>query len=141
LEEKKNMKKRWSIIAFMLVLIPILSTTCIANQGTVLQIEAIDDSYLLGVASVIENVGDVAAEDIEWSITFEGGTVFMPIGGVRNGVCKNISPGERKNIFSGPVFGFGLLTPMEITVSARASNADPVQKTEVGWMFLFIVRV
>ena len=135
------MKKRWSIVICILVLIPILSTSSIASQNTVIQIEDIDDSYLLGVASVIENVGDVSAEDIEWSITFEGGTVFIPIGGIRNGACKSISPGERKNIFSGPVFGFGLLTPLEITVSARASNADPVQNTEVGWMFLFIVRV
>jgi hypothetical protein len=135
------MKKRSSVFVCMLVLIPLLSTTAIARQSAVLEIESIDEGLVVGVASTIRNIGDVSAEDVEWSITFEGGTVFIPLGGLRNGACKSIAAGEIKHIFSGLVFGFGVLRPLEITVSARASNAEPVEKTEVGLMFLIIVRV
>jgi len=125
----------------MLVMLPIFSTAGLAHQSTVLEIGEIDEGLLVGVASIIKNIGDAPAKDVAWSIRFEGGIVLIPLGSERNGACDSIDVGGEKNIFSGPVFGFGVLRPMEITVSAQASNADPVKRTEIGWIFLFIMQV
>lgn len=135
------MKNTLSFIIASFILLPLLSITSTAHQNAVLEIGTIDEGLLVGVASVITNVGDTAAQDVRWSIHFDGGTVLFPFGGVRNGSCKSIAAGVTKNIFSGPVCGFAIVRPMNITVSAFASNADPVQRTERGMMFLFIIQV
>jgi hypothetical protein len=141
IKEENGMKKTWGFIIASLILLLLLSTTSTAHQNAVLEIGTIDEGLLVGVASLITNVGNTTAQDVHWSIHFEGGTVLFPFGSVRNGGCKSIAAGVTKNIFSGPVCGFAIIRPMNITVSAYASNADPVQRTERGVMFLFFIQV
>ena len=134
-------KKIAGIFVCMLILVPVLSVTSAANQTAELEIRAVDEGLLVGIAALIENIGDNDAEDVEWSIEFKSGTILLPFGGIRKGSFNNIPAGERKSIFSGPVFGIGFLRPVEVTVTVSASNADTVEESVSVLVFLFYTSV
>jgi hypothetical protein len=60
-----------------------------------------------GVTASVENVGTLAAENMPWTIEFEGG--IIPVGG-GEGTIASLAPGETTTINSGLVLGFGRTT-------------------------------
>jgi len=134
-------KKLLGILVCMLMIIPALATTVTANPEPEFKIRAVDEGLIVGIISLVENNGDTAAEDVEWSIKFESGTILLPLGGVKSGSFKNLPAGESKSIFSGPVFGMGILQPAKVTITVSASNADTVEESVNVIIFLFYTFV
>ena len=134
-------KKIVGILVCIIMLIPVLSTTTTAAQTTELKIGTVDEGLLVGIAVLIENIGENDAENVQWSIEFEEGTILLPLGGTKRGSFDIISAGERESIFSGPVFGIGLLRPALVTVTVSASNAETVEESVSVMVFLFYTFV
>ena len=126
-----------------LILIPVLSVTSAGSNSTELEIRTIDEGLLVGIAALIENIGEVEAENVEWSIQFKSGNILLPFEGLKKGSFESIPAGEINSIFSGPVFGIGLFRPAEVTVTVSASNAETVEKTVrviVVLFYTFVIR-
>jgi len=83
--------------------------------AAVISIEEIKGGF--GVKATLKNIGELAGEDIPWSISLSG-LVF--IGGEKTGTI-DLAPGETTTIKSGLVFGFG---PTTITVNAGGTVAS-----------------
>jgi hypothetical protein len=81
-----------------------------------------------GVSAVIRNIGDVPAENFDWSIR-SNGMVF--IGKEKSG-SATLQPGASTTIKTGLMLGFGVLT---ITVIA-----DTATKTATAKLLLFFVK-
>ena len=97
--------------------------------------------FRIGVSAVIENIGDAAAEDVEWSIELAGGLIILPSGGIVEGIVEEIPAGEEVTISSGLCFGFaGILNPMEITVTASIPG-DSEDETVEGRLILVLVQI
>jgi len=126
---------------FSLIIIPVLSVTSAEIDSTELKIRAIDEGLLVGIVALIENTGEVEAENVEWSIEFKSGNVLLPLKGLKKGSFASIPAGEMNSIFSGPVFGIGLFRPVQVNVTVSASNAETVEKTVDVIVVLFYTFV
>jgi hypothetical protein len=58
----------------------------------------------LGITSIIKNTGSVDANNVDWSISFDGGTFF---GGDNSGTIDTLAVGETVEIKSKFLIGFG----------------------------------
>ena len=134
-------RKIIGIFICVVILFPVLSVTSESNQTAELDIRTIDEGLLVGIAARIENIGEVDAEDVKWSIEFKSGNIILPLGGIKKGSFENIPASEMRSIFSGPVFGIGLLRPAEVTVTVNAANADTVEKSVKVLVLLFYTFV
>jgi len=125
---RKNMKKRLlEILVCMLLVVPVLSITAIANDGPQLELEITFERRSLKV--VIRDVGDGDAYDVNWSFDIEGGFlgfVNYHIGGIIDILPPANETSVETSLF---LFGFGLI---EITVTIGASNAETVTETVTG---------
>jgi hypothetical protein len=65
----------------------------------------------LGITTVIKNIGSVDANNIDWSISFDGGTFF---GGDNSGTIDTLAVGQTVQIKSKFLIGFG---NTEITIN------------------------
>ncbi len=83
--------------------------------AAVISIEEIKGGF--GVKATLKNIGEMAGEDIPWSISLSG-LVF--IGKEKTGTI-DLAPDETATIKSGLVFGFG---PTTITVNAGGTVAN-----------------
>jgi len=70
-----------------------------------------------GVKATVSNIGTIAAENIDWSISLSG-NVF--VGSEKTGTISSLSPGESTTIKTGFVFGIGKTT---ITVNVGGTTA------------------
>ena len=102
------------------------------NVGTpsvaVIKIASIIPGF--GVKANIENLGPEVATNVQWSIDLIGDKVF--IGGHKEGTITTLAVGERKEVKTGLVLGFG---PVTVKVTA-----DGKTEQESMTMFLFFVR-
>jgi len=94
-------------------------------------------SGLFKSKSIIKNIGNNTAFNVNWNITIEGG--FVLLGKESSGtVPKPLIVGEEVTITTGIILGFG---PITITVVAWADNAPLVSKSTPGFLFLFYIKI
>ena len=86
----------------------------------------------LGVSFEIANIGNANANDIEWTITFDGGFV------IPKQKTGTISILESENYETASVIVFGLGTSM-ITVSVECAEGCMDEKSVSGFVLLFFV--
>ncbi len=87
----------------------------------------------IGVSAVIENVGDLAATNVEWTITLDG-TVFL--GGEKSDTIPSLGVGDTATIKSGFPLGFG---GIEISITATCDEGDSASASAQGNLLLFFV--
>lgn len=89
---------------------------------TEVSIESITGGF--GVSAIIENIGPVDADYIDWSISLEGDLIIM--GGSHEGTIQSLAAGERKTVNTGLILGLGKVTIIVI--------ADDASKTASGFL-------
>jgi hypothetical protein len=82
----------------------------------------------VGVTTLIKNIGTKDANDIDWSISFDGGVIF---GGDNSGTIDTLAVGESVQIKSKFLMGFG---NTDITI-----NVDGLTDSKSGKILLFFV--
>ncbi len=88
---------------------------------------------LFSVKAMIDNLGDINLENINWSISIEGNVIF----GRKTSGEDSILSGKNLIITSKYIFGFG---PIKITVNAKVSDFQTVRK-QSGFVFLFLIKM
>ncbi len=92
-------------------------------------------SKLIKVGVIIRNKGAAPAENVDWQITLDGGTILM--GKESSGTITSIAPGEEIEITSKLIFGFG---KTKITAYAEIPEGSDL-RTQSATVFLFITIV
>jgi len=88
---------------------------------------------LFSVEAMIDNLGDIDLENLNWSISIEGNVFFG-----RKTIGEDcILSGKNLIITSKYIFGFG---PIKITVNVKVSNFQIVRK-QSGFVFLFLIKM
>ena len=90
---------------------------------------------LFKVKATIKNIGAVAANDIDWSITVTGG--FILLGRETNGSIAALNPGDEQTITSKPIFGFGK-TIIKIIATAPGNTASKEQNATILLFFILM---
>ena len=96
-----------------------------------LTIESITGGF--GATATIKNIGEVDATAVNWSITFDGGIIF--IGKETTGTIASLPPEDEETI-SAFVAGFGKST---ITISATSAEGASVNQTASCFVLVFFV--
>jgi len=115
-----------------------------------LEITEITEGFmgLVGISVTIKNTGAADAIDVNWTISFDGGIIKALLHDKKivydrktNGTFDKLAPGDTKTIKL-LVLGFGgFLRPIVIKVTAKAANADTVQKQENAIVVLVFVKI
>jgi hypothetical protein len=108
------------LLAILLLILPV----SVVSAQPILSIGNITGG--IGVKSVIKNVGSATATNVEWNITFTGGTIWYPTNRITTGTIASLVAAESVPIKSF-VLGFG--NNIIVTVSVKAdAPALPVSK-------------
>jgi hypothetical protein len=95
----------------------------------------------LGIKTTLENIGDGPAENIYWSITFDGGVFVYPPDGIASGIHALLEP-EHTQQLKTMVLGFGgIIRPLNATVKIQADHLLTITKTAPVKVLLFAVLV
>lgn len=89
---------------------------------------------ILKINAEILNKGITTVNSINWSINVDGR--FVLLGKTKSGTIPSILPGGSIVITDKPVVGFGLVN---ITIMIEVPGSEPITKTAIGFLFLFIV--
>ena len=134
-------KKIIGIFVCMLLLIPVLSMSVVADPGAKLNIQIFGGlPFFFGLRNVggaIGNIGDDIAHNVSYNFTMKGGFNDL-IDYSFEDYFGNIPPNGSVGIATDAVNGFGLVT---ITLSATSSNAGNVTKTRKGFQIGYFTWV
>jgi outer membrane protein assembly factor BamB len=89
------------------------------------------------VSLTVSNIGTSDASDVSWNISFNGGFILKPKGGVGQGTINSVAAGSQETV-NVQVFGFGKTM---ISATVTAANAQPVTTSVHAFMlgpFVFI---
>lgn len=103
-------------------------------EGPMLEIENIEGG-LFRISATIKNTGSLAANNIQWNISLDGGLILT--GRQKNGQILVLDPGTERTITSDPIIGFGK-TMVTVTASVPLSSATEQQEAIV---LLFFIRI
>jgi len=84
----------------------------------------------------IKNIGDADATNVHWSITPEGGTIF--IGRHTSGENLSIPAGGQESISSSIIMGFG---QTRIIVEVWMPDGPSDTREQTGFVLLFFIKV
>ncbi len=126
-------RKIIGIFVCMLLLVPVISTTAVADPGPELKVEAFCGSILTGISragGVICNGGDGTINDITITLTITGG-----FDGSIDETYQDTTPDELDKdstitFLTSGTQGFG---PVTITFTATSSNAGEATSTIKGF--------
>ena len=104
-------------------------------DAIVLEIEDISGS-LFKIKVMIKNNGSTDATGVEWSITLDGGLIFM--GEKTTGRIMNIPAGENVIVRSKPICGFGKTM---VTAMAEKPGVSSDTKDQDAFMILFFIKI
>ena len=125
--------KLMRILVCMLLILPIFSSTTVADPGSELKIHIVGSLplpyYSIVVGGVIANIGDTPAYNISYKMTIRGG-IRNTIDETNEGYEKEILPGNALGIGIANTYGFG---PVVITVTASSSNTETATATAKGF--------
>lgn len=85
----------------------------------------------------IKNIGTIATNNINVSITFSGG-IILTKKTFKDNINQSITPGETLDKTLSPVIGFG---PTEITITISSPNAQATSKTVQAFLFLLYIYI
>lgn len=103
--------------------------------GPELEIDMIKGGFFK-VNTKIKNIGDLAAENISWSIALEGGMLIFD--GENSGVIDNIPAGGEVTINSKMILGLG---EIKVSVTAEIPDGPSITKSQGGKVLLFYIIV
>ncbi len=103
--------------------------------GPELEIDLIKGGFFK-VNTKIKNIGDLAAENISWTISLEEGMLIFD--GENSGVIENIPAGEEVTISSNMIIGFG---KTQVRVTAEIPDGPLVTRSQGGKILLFYIIV
>ena len=89
----------------------------------------------IGVKAEVKNIGDVAASNLEYTMTVTGGILGL-INKASDGTKTELAPGTTEPISSGLILGFGKIV---IEITANADNAVEVTETKEGLVLGILV--
>ena len=89
----------------------------------------------IGVKAEVKNNGDVAASNLEYTMTVTGGILGL-IDKTIDGTKTELAPGTTESISSGLILGFGKIV---IEITANADNAGEVTETKEGLVLGILV--
>ncbi len=105
------------------------------SGGPELEIERINGG-LFKVNTVIKNIGDLVAENVNWSITLDEGTLIL--NGENSGVIESIPAGGEATINSKMILGFG---KTRVRVTAEAPDGPSDARAQGAKVLLFFIKV
>jgi hypothetical protein len=104
-------------------------------QGPILDIDFMQGG-ILRVKTTIQNNGEVAANDVDWSIAINGG--FLLLNGGATGIIDTIPAGSSQEIQSGLIFGLGQAI---IQVHATTPEGIADQYQQGAQILLFFITI
>jgi hypothetical protein len=104
-------------------------------EGTNAELSIINVKGPIGVNAGIKNAGEIAAENVEYSMTITGGLLGRVNVSVEDSIAT-IAVGAEEAISSGIFVGFGKI---DIVITASADNAVEVTATKSGFLLGFLV--
>lgn len=111
-----------------------VTTASIIAPEPELEIESINGG--IGITAIIKNIGLGDAENVEWSVEFDGGIILFPLGGIKKGTV-DIPVDKQVTIKSRFVLGLGASTIM-VTATCPEDTAKTSADAKV---FLFFVII
>jgi hypothetical protein len=113
--------------------LPVEKTSTAGGSGGDFSIGTVTGG-LLGLTAKIQNKGSTAVNNIHWTITLEGGSIWTDT--TFEGDIASIPAGGSSNALASPILGFG---SVDITISATADGMPDAYKTTTGVVLLFII--
>jgi len=105
-------------------------------EGPVIEVDRITGG-LFKVNAVIKNTGDAKADNVEWGIRLNGGSILL--GEYSSGEIETIPAGGEATIVSQLMFGWGL--PAELIIEAGMPGSPTDIKLLSANIILFLIRI
>jgi hypothetical protein len=103
--------------------------------GPELEIDMIKGGFF-NVYTKIKNIGDLPAENVEWTINLDGGTLIFD--GEDSGIIDNIAVGEEVTISSNLIIGFG---SSRVYVTTEITDGPSDSRNQGAKVLLFYIKV
>jgi len=120
-----NAESEWSSGLFVNIIGPKANLSLGAITGGFLQASA-----------VLENVGEVPATNIQWSLSVSGR--FVLAGHTQTGSIQTLEINSEGSLLDSPILGFG---PVTITANVNADGIPEMTKTAQGFLLFFYLIV